>query len=133
MWVLVFSANQKPDYGLLDDPEFYHTAAGAHYRVKELAAKLNQYMDSGDWQQIHNNMYYMDTLVDAFVKKCSPEMGAQISPVCRKIKALGEKIDSSSGKSDAQKTTGLMLELFKLIDELNKLFDPTGTTPEVLL
>jgi hypothetical protein len=116
-WRITGGGNEPPRPEA--DPNFFHTAQGAHYRINELRTSLAEAMERGDYTYIHDNMYYLEGLVDAMADKLAPPERARLEDLLNRIKGASEHLDNVAGREDAKATREGLDDLFKLMEELD--------------
>lgn len=128
LWKFTLS---KAEPSVLEDPAFYHTAQGAHYRINELREVLSSALESDELHIIHDRMYYLEGLLDAFWKKLDSGEKEQVRELLKQLKQVAGQLDGFAGKGYVKATKTSLEKLFGLMDELDITYGSTAGTPSV--
>lgn len=124
-------ALSKAEPSVLEDPAFYHTAQGAHYRINELRHVLADALETDELHIIHDRMYYLEGLLDAFWKKLDSGGKDQTREVLTQMRQVAGQLDGFAGKGYAKATQTSLTKLFGLMDDLDRTYGATAGTPPV--
>lgn len=127
-----YFSGKKAAPSVLEDPNFYHTAQGAHYRINELRAVLIDAVARDELHVIHDNMYYLEGLLDAFWKKLGTEEQARLGGLKARMKKVSGELDGFAGRGYKKATVTSLEKMFELMDELDKTYGAVAGTPTLV-
>lgn len=113
-----------------------HSPQAALQQMLEQGTLLNDAMKRKDFQFIHDNMYYLQSLAKALQGKLPAEEKERLKPLFDELARVTDQLDHSAGRRHGEATQSTMQRLQELLKDLASQFNAekkAAATPGVEL
>lgn len=106
------------------DPSYYQTVQGTYEQLQDSRATLTDALQRGDLEALHDYMYYLQGVVDAFFKRLEPSDQTRLQPILIRLKRGADELDHFAGRGERDAATTSVTKLLAILDELKAAFEP---------
>jgi len=104
--------------------EFFQTAEGTHMQIQDLETVLTQALNYGNFEAIHDHMYYAEGLIQAFQSRIDPAQLEDLGDILNNLSRATQELDYFAGRGNMQATHAGVRKFVGLLHQLKSAYRP---------